>query len=120
MVIQSAESGFLKELGDKLKAHEEDRCNTTKECINLVKSGNHVYTSVRNNQSSVFGYHLKFNDKKGIPSFLYGAIRDDYEATGKCNFYMKPEPYMQMKSSLVIRKKSTGIHMNEILSLIHI
>lgn len=44
--LQTAESGFLKFLGDKLRSYSQSRCITTKDCIELVKTGSHVYTSV--------------------------------------------------------------------------
>ena len=45
--MQSADSGFLKILGDKLREYPKSRCNSSTQCIQMVKSGSHVYTSVR-------------------------------------------------------------------------
>ena len=45
--MQSAESGFLKGLGDKLRADPESLCNVTSQCVDLVKQGKAVYTNVR-------------------------------------------------------------------------
>jgi len=44
--VQSAESGFYKDLGDRLRADPESRCVKTKECVEMTKAGNTVYASV--------------------------------------------------------------------------
>jgi len=51
-MLQTSETGFFKELGDKLREYPKSRCNTSKDCSDLVKKGLHVYFSVRNNSIS--------------------------------------------------------------------
>jgi hypothetical protein len=45
---QTAESGFYKTMGDKLRAHSKSRCNSTRQCVELVKSlpAQYVYLDV--------------------------------------------------------------------------
>ena len=39
--------GLFKELGDKLRDYPNSRCDSIPQCVGLVKSGLHVYISVR-------------------------------------------------------------------------
>ena len=44
---QSAPDGIYKHLGDKLRKDlPKSRCLKTQSCVDLVKSGNHVYIAV--------------------------------------------------------------------------
>lgn len=45
---QSAESGLLKDLGDRIRANPENLCSLSSQCVDLVKKGNAVYTGVCN------------------------------------------------------------------------
>ncbi|KAI9553612.1 hypothetical protein GHT06_021534 [Daphnia sinensis] len=86
-VLSAADTGFLKFLGDRLREYPKSRCNSTKHCVDLVKSGSHVYSS-------------------GVNSFLYGAIREDYKATGQCNLQLKRESYIDLQISWALPKQS--------------
>ena len=44
---QSAESKFLKTLGEKMKNFSGSLCDTSKDCVDMVKSGQTVYTAVK-------------------------------------------------------------------------
>ncbi len=44
--IKSAKSGILKHMGDRLRADPQARCTTSQKCIDMVKSGQTVYTGV--------------------------------------------------------------------------
>lgn len=44
--FQSAETGFLKKLRDKLNSYPLSRCVNQSQCIDQVKSGSHVYIDV--------------------------------------------------------------------------
>lgn len=48
IILQTAHSGLFKALGDKLRAYPHSRCNSTKQCIDAVKSypPQHVYLNV--------------------------------------------------------------------------
>ncbi|KAK4013130.1 hypothetical protein OUZ56_025370 [Daphnia magna] len=86
-VLSAAGTGFLKFLGDRLRDYPKSRCNATKHCVELVKSGSHVYSS-------------------GVNSFLYGAIREDYKATGQCNLQLERENFMNLQISWALPKQS--------------
>lgn len=44
---QNAENGISKHLGDKFRKYlPKSRCLKTQSCVDLVKSGNHVYIAV--------------------------------------------------------------------------
>ena len=43
---QSAESGLLKELADRIRAYPGSLCNESRQCVNIVKGGRAVYTGV--------------------------------------------------------------------------
>ncbi|KAI9553610.1 hypothetical protein GHT06_021532 [Daphnia sinensis] len=86
-VLLSADSGFLKFLGDRLREYPQSRCNSTRECVKLVKSGSHVYSS-------------------GITSFLYRAMKEDYEATGQCNLELKSGNYFYLNVPWAFPKQS--------------
>jgi hypothetical protein len=47
-------------MGDKLRAYPMSRCNTTQQCVDLVKSlpKQHVYFGVRNAYNSLFYYYF--------------------------------------------------------------
>ncbi|XP_057378180.1 ionotropic receptor 93a-like [Daphnia carinata] len=65
LVLSAAEVGFYKHAGDKLRSNPESRCKTTKECINLVKSGSYAYL------------HTIYT--------AMDVIDEDYRATGVCH-----------------------------------
>ena len=44
--LKVATDGVYKQLWDMVKSYPKGRCDTVKECIELVKSGNHVYMAV--------------------------------------------------------------------------
>lgn len=52
-LLQSAQSGFLKVLGDKLREFPQSRCNKSQECVDLVKKGTTVYISVTNDTATL-------------------------------------------------------------------
>lgn len=45
--LKSAKSGILKHMGDRLRADPQARCTTSQKCIDMVKSGQTVYTGVK-------------------------------------------------------------------------
>ena len=65
--IKSAESGLLKSLGNKLKAFPGSLCNTSKECVEMVKSGKAVYAGA-------------------VTAFLLPAMKEDFSVTKQCDF----------------------------------
>ena len=44
--LKSAKYGLLKDLGDKLRSYPKSSCSLV-DCTQMVKSGHHVFTSVR-------------------------------------------------------------------------
>ncbi|EFX78843.1 hypothetical protein DAPPUDRAFT_104979 [Daphnia pulex] len=66
IVLSTATTGLYKVLGDKLRAYPMSRCNTTQQCVDLVKSlpAQHVYFS-------------------GVTA-LKASIKDDYQKTHQC------------------------------------
>lgn len=43
---KSAEVGFYKQAGDKVRANPKSRCETTGDCVDLVKLGSYAYLNV--------------------------------------------------------------------------
>ncbi|XP_046453995.1 glutamate receptor ionotropic, delta-2-like isoform X2 [Daphnia pulex] len=65
IVLSSAQDGMYKNLGDRLRANPKSRCETTQECINLVKFESYAYL------------HTMF--------VAIDIIEEDYKTTGECN-----------------------------------
>jgi len=45
-ILQSAKTGFFKELGDRLRTDPLSRCAPPKQCMDLVKKGSTIYSAV--------------------------------------------------------------------------
>ncbi|XP_059352665.1 glutamate receptor ionotropic, kainate 3-like [Daphnia carinata] len=69
-VLLSADSGFLKFLGDRIRDYPQSLCNSTRECIELVKSGSHVYSADYANARSGTGRFLDQKISTGCPKML--------------------------------------------------
>ncbi|KAK4012749.1 hypothetical protein OUZ56_024985 [Daphnia magna] len=65
LVLSAAEVGFYKQAGDKVSANPKSRCETTGDCVNLVKLGSYAYL------------HSMFT--------AIDIINEDYKATGACH-----------------------------------
>ncbi|XP_045035868.1 glutamate receptor ionotropic, kainate 3-like [Daphnia magna] len=76
-VLLSADTGFLKFLGDRLREYPQSRCNSTRECVEM-----------------------------GITSFLYRAMKEDYDATGQCNLQLKSGNYFFLQVPWAFPKQS--------------
>jgi len=46
LILQSAKTGFFKELGDRLRTDPLSRCAPPKQCMDLVKEGKTIYSAV--------------------------------------------------------------------------
>ncbi|KAI9561655.1 hypothetical protein GHT06_012615 [Daphnia sinensis] len=65
LALLAAEVGFYKQAGDKIRANPESRCETTKQCVKLVKSGSYAYLNAM--------------------STAIDIINEDFKATGICH-----------------------------------
>ncbi len=67
ILTQSAESGFFKILGDRLRADPQSRCLNSSQCVKFAKGGHAVYPAVqlRNyksiNAASIFKFIRNYN-----------------------------------------------------------
>ncbi|XP_057380404.2 ionotropic receptor 93a-like [Daphnia carinata] len=80
-LFMSAQSGLFKALGDKLRAYPHTRCNSTKDCIDMVKS--------------LPPQHVYLNGEQA----LQGVIQLDYRNSRKCKLIIGGE--LQKAFSLV-------------------
>lgn len=96
LLMQNAETGNLKLLGDKLRRNPKLLCNLTAECLETVKSeGSTVYCSVSsfqihqnlcaeivNSKTSYILYWLAIQPIRNV----YDILADDFKKTGSCQY----------------------------------
>ena len=83
--FQSAESGFLKDLRQKLLAFENSRCDTGKQCVEMVKSGHTVYIGAVN-------------------GYLLPAMQEDFKATQQCTLDISKINYVELPIGWAMQK----------------
>ncbi|EFX79068.1 hypothetical protein DAPPUDRAFT_104768 [Daphnia pulex] len=77
---------IYKDLRDKLRNYPKSRCRTTETCVDLVKSGNHVYINTL----------LAIMD----------AMQKDFKTTGKCDLALVKETEYSLPWTWALAKKS--------------
>ncbi|KAI9554684.1 hypothetical protein GHT06_019960 [Daphnia sinensis] len=91
-VISTAQSGLFKALGDKLRAYPRSKCNSTKQCVDMVKSSppQHVYLNAERALQGVI--QLDYRNSRKCKLAIGGELQKDFALVWAL---AKASPYLE-------------------------